>query len=761
MRLPALRGETPAGAKASPDAGHQWRFHRFGGVDQVVFRDAGDLLRLPELDLKLWMALSVPTTGIELDPQTAALVDADGDARIHPQDVIEALRWTCERLHDPERVLRGEDRLPLDAIRDPVVAAGARHVLAGLGRADAADIALADVADRARIFARLRFNGDGVITPGTAGDDTEAADLIQAVVDTVGGVPDRGGSQGLDLARLQAFRDQARAVLEWSARAQDPSNAPLGPAATARAAAAIRAVREKVEDYFARCRLAAFDSRSRDLMNRDTADYRAIAAGLLTADTPAVAEFPLAAVEAGRPLPLLSGCNPAWSRHLRRLSEDAVTPLLGEAGEALSEADWQHLTERIAPYEAYQAQRPAYPVASLGTERLQALLLPATHERVEALLRQDAAMAPESAQIATVEKLLRLARDLRELLTNSVNFADFYGKTNAVFQVGTLYIDGRACSLCVDVIDDARHASMAGLSGLFLVYCDLSRTGGLKRRIAAAITDGDCDNIMVGRNGLFRDRRGALWDATVTRVVSAPISVRQAFWQPYKKLVRMIEDQIAKRAQAADEASTAKLSAGVESVVAAETPPPASGSPAAAPKKIELGTIALIGTAIGGISALVAGFLKALFGLGLWLPVGVVGVILFISGPSMILAAVKLRRRNLAPLLDANGWAINTQARINIPFGGTLTRLASLPPGTVPSLYDPFAEKRRRWPWLLIAAAALALSIAWAAGALDRCLPHRLKRHGSPSDSALSADPPSLSPDGAVSSDPHPTEGAP
>ena len=41
-------------------------------------------------------------------------------------------------------------------------------------------------------------------------------------------------------------------------------------------------------------------------------------------------------------------------------------------------------------------------------------------------------------------------------------------------------------------------------------------------------------------------------NATITKIVSNPISIRQAFWSPYKKLVRLIEEQIAKRAAAAD-----------------------------------------------------------------------------------------------------------------------------------------------------------------------------------------------------------------
>jgi hypothetical protein len=74
------------------------------------------------------------------------------------------------------------------------------------------------------------------------------------------------------------------------------------------------------------------------------------------------------------------------------------------------------------------------------------------------------------------------------------------------------------------------------------------------------------------------------------------------------------------------------------------------------------------------------------------MPLVLAGVVLLISGPSMLLAWFKLRQRNLGPLLDANGWAVNTRARINLPFGASLTGLAQLPPGARRSMIDPFAD---------------------------------------------------------------------
>jgi hypothetical protein len=59
----------------------------------------------------------------------------------------------------------------------------------------------------------------------------------------------------------------------------------------------------------------------------------------------------------------------------------------------------------------------------------------------------------------------------------------------------------------------------------------------------------------------------------------------------------------------------------------------------------------------------------------------------------MVIAYLKLRKRNLAPILDANGWAVNANIIINIHFGNTLTQLAELPRGAKINFNDPFKKK--------------------------------------------------------------------
>ncbi|HVY60936.1 MAG TPA: hypothetical protein VHF22_04750 [Planctomycetota bacterium] len=288
-------------------------------------------------------------------------------------------------------------------------------------------------------------------------------------------------------------------------------------------------------------------------------------------------------------------------------------------------------------------------------------------------------------------------------------------------------MDGRACHLCIRVDDAAKHAALAGLSKVYLAYCDCVRPAtGEKMTIAAAFTDGDSDDLMVGRNGIFYDRAGNEWDATISRVIENPISIRQAFWAPYKRFVRLIEEQAAKRAASADAASGEKLAGAATTVATADqTKPAEAGAPPA--RKIDVGTVAAIGVAVGGIATFLSSILATFFGLGAWMPIGIAGLLLAISGPSMVIAWLKLRQRNLGPMLDASGWAVNGRVKINVPFGAALTEVARLPKGSERSLDDPYAERRRPWKRYVVLIAFIALAALWALGKLDRVLPHAVQ----------------------------------
>ena len=613
---------------------HTFKFFRAGGFDQVRIDTAADLMALKELDQKLWVALSCPVKGIEFDARTLALIDTDNDGHMRAPELLAAIDWAAARLADPGVLAQKLDGVPLAAIRDDETNAPLLAAARGL------------------------LQGD--------------QDLISVYA-----------------ASAAEAEYSARALAAWEAAGGTAR--PLGDATEA-ACAAVTAVKEKLDDFFVRCRLAAFDIRAGDAMNASDDALKSLGNVALTAEHADIAALPLARVDAGAMVPLGagidSGANPAWAARIATLREAAVVPLLGPR-EGLSESDWLALQDQLAPYVAWQAAKPAG--------------LPAEAEGVRDL-----------------ERLARYVRDLMPLANNFVAFRDFYTRQGkATFQIGTLYLDGRSAELCVAVNDAAKHAALAGLSRICLVYCDCVRTGqngGEKQTIAAAFTAGDSDQLMVGRNGVFYDRRGRDWNATITKLVEHPISLRQAFWSPYKRLMRMVGEQLQKIAAskaAAVEGKLGEATVGIGKKVDA----PASAKPAAAPTPFDVGKFAgifaAIGLAVGAIGTAAAAMFTGLLALKWWqIPLALGGLMLLISAPAMVLAWFKLRSRNLGPILDANGWAVNARARINIPFGTSLTQLAQLPEGAERALTDPYAEKER--PWKVYAAIAVVLFVALA-----------------------------------------------
>jgi hypothetical protein len=702
---------------------HSWKFFRSGGLDQVALESGEDLLNLEHLDQKLWVALGCPVKGLELDEATLRLVDTDGDGRIRVPELLAAIKWATPRLKDLGALLAGQDGLPLAAINDAtpegrLLLASAKQILGNLGKPDATVIAVADASNTAQIFATNPLNGDGVIPPG-ASEDPAAQQLIKDIIACLGSTKDRTGEEGVTVEQVDKFFGDLNNYVQWTAQSAVKDIAVLGDA-TAAAVAAVQAVRAKVDDYFARCRLAAFDSRATVALNRAESEYLAIAAKDLKITAEEVAGFPLARIVAGQPLPLLEGTNPAWSAALATLHQAAVVPLLGEHA-IMTEAGWREINLRLGPYETWLGSKAGAAVEKLGLDRMKDILNGQGYETITTLIARDRALEPEFKAISDVDRLAHYHRDFRTLLHNFVNFADFYSPDRlAVFQAGTLYLDSRSTELCISV--DGPNP-LAAMSKIYLAYCSCTRAGGATMTIAACFTQGASDFLFVGRHGIFYDRAGRDWDAVVTSIVDNPIALRQAFWSPYKKFVRFVDEMAAKRAAAADTSASDRLGQAADEAVTAAATAPAAGAapgvPPAPPKKLDIGVVAALGVAVGAIGGALATVSAKLADLHWWqVPLVLLAVMLAISLPAVIIAWLKLRQRTLGPLLDANGWAINGRVKINIPFGTRLTHTAELPPGARRALEDPYedkaAQRRRRLFGVLAVVLVLAAGyIRW------------------------------------------------
>jgi hypothetical protein len=703
---------------------HRWKFSTVGGVRRVKLSSGADLVHLASLDQKLWTALSCPVNGLEIDANTLALIDFDGDGKIRVPEILAAVSWLVSLVKNPDELLQPESSMPLASINDSHpegkrLLATAKIILHNLGCTSENSLSVSQTSDLAAIFAHSRFNGDGLITRQSC-ESPEQEALLGEIMSCIGHRQDLSALPGIGQSELNDFFDAITAYLDWQQQKEDQSATilPFGEH-TETLASQFQQLEAKIDDYFMRCRLAAYDEASTLALNLQTERVAAISHQSLHNALEEIATYPLCKIVADQPLPLDGRLNPAWEA---RIGEWSKLALPGK--KQLSENDWQAFKAKMGPYLHWKAAKKGENVEQLGIDRLKTLQQGQLRAELEALIQADLDLADEAEAVKSVDKLVRLYRDLFRLLQNFVTFYDFYAQTEmAIFQAGTLYIDQRSTTLCMKVNDMNRHNKLVVHSGMYLLYCQCTAKHSNEQMvIVAALTNGDTDNLEVGRNALFYDRLGRDWDATIVRIVENPISIRQAFWAPYRKVSRFIEQQINKFASDQEQKTDASLSKGVSETVDQSVQSSSSeSSKAAAPFDIGkfVGIFAAISLALGALGTALASVIGGFLGLVWWkMPIALAGIMLLISGPSMLLAYLKLRKRNLAPLLDANGWAVNARATVNIQFGKLLTQLAEVPLGSDIDFRDPFARKKRPFlPLILLLGLLLgAFLFAWLWG---------------------------------------------
>ena len=537
---------------------------------------------------------------------------------------------------------------------------------------------------------------------------------------------DRSGEAGVNAAQIEQFYADLKAYSDWCAA---QVAAPYADK-TDVVIAAYQALDAKMKDYFMRSRLAAFSPDSTSALDVQTSRIEAISAENLSAKGDEIAAYPIARITGQEELDLTAAINPAWATQFKVVKEAAIAA----DKKTLTEADWTAIGASFAAYTAWKAAKAGASVEGLGLDKVNDMLKQDKKQALLDIVAQDLALKEEAENIDMVDMFLHLLRDFYRLLRNFIAFNDFYKKEktiSAIFQSGTLIIDQRACRFCMKVENMGAHNASAATSGMFLVYCDCTtKSSPAKLQIVAAVTVGEVGNLIVGKNAVYYDNAGVEWDAVITKIVDNPISVAQAFWNPYRRMATAVENLINKSAAEKDAKmmadATAKINAAPTSLPAAPAAPADGAAPADAAKPAATppfdiakfaGIFAAIGMAVGMIGTALVTLAEGIFALEWWqLVLSFLGILLIISGPSMVMAWMKLRRRNIAPLLNANGWAVNAAAKISIPFGDTLTDVAKYPKM---KLKDPYAKTGMpAWAKVLITLCILAgaAAAAWYFG---------------------------------------------
>lgn len=347
-------------------------------------------------------------------------------------------------------------------------------------------------------------------------------------------------------------------------------------------------------------------------------------------------DMPLVTDAPDKTLPLKANLNPKFLEAVIDFSAKCVTPLIGEKTE-IDRLEWKKIKAAFAPYRAWVASKPVMSASAM-------------------------------AGLEEKEKVLCLKLHLLEFLENFVNMRRLYDVSSlASFQTGTLRIDAKEMNLCFHVDSEAAHSALAEKSKCCVIYLKLTRPADkAERSICAVATAGTIRGLYVGRNGVFYDRDGKDWEAVVTKVVEAEVSLSEAFWSPWRKLGEGIASSVKKFLGEKQAAAQAKLDTGSQSAQA--------GGAALA------SSVAAIGIGVGMMGAAAASLMAAVSGMS-WLQMiaSIFALLLIVSMPSVILTWFKLRQRDIGAILNASGWAINRPMRFTMKTARAFTKCAGDP----------------------------------------------------------------------------------
>ena len=666
-------------------------FRRFGRSYHLKINTSADLQRVVELDEAHWVATSAPISTINCDSTFLNLLDTDNNGRIRCYEVKDGICWLLRVLRDHCGIDQGRKTLTLQAInceaREGQQIYNATFKMLGkLGRSETEQITLDEVRQIRMQVESMPVSEAGVVLP-EAGQDPEIRQFISDVIGTIGGIPHPSAVEGIDQAKLEEFLSQASVFCQWHQQGQIPAEAtktdimPLG--ADTRVAYQILAfVADKIDQYFAQCKLLILEDRFAERMGLTEDEIQN-----LDLDEPAVIADVLKQSRLAKPhgsgvLRFDDQINPYYVKTLEQFRLKVMAPVLGESGNVMTPEQWQQVKSFFGAHEAWVRAKAGAVLESLGVEKLQAYLEERFNKAVGALIAKSSETAIILDNIRLVEKLLLYQTHMIDLANNFVSFPHLYDPNRrAMFEMGSLVMDGRRFNLAVKAFNRVEHRKIAKTSNMYVLYLEVTaKDGSEKCEVVVPVASGGRGNLCLGKRGVFYDIKGKEADARVVNIIENPISLREALVSPFQRLGRLLTgkiESITGEAEKKFDTQAATAMSQASTAAPSSTPAAKSGSTASTG-----GMLLGAGVAVAALGSALAYISNKLAEKPLAILVGVVIAILAVLLPISVVAYLKLRNRELSAILEGSGWAINARMRLTRKQGRFFTERPRYPKGS-------------------------------------------------------------------------------
>ena len=663
----------------------QFQFERFGAAYHLKIADARDLEAVLELDEAHWVATTAPTATLNCDPVFLRLVDTDNDGRLRAEEIKDAIRFLFEHLPDKSGIVPGNTRLDLNAVnRQSEVGRRIYNSATKIRNRLALPEDVVTLAQVRTIKTEVLEGGldeAGIVLPEAA-QDKKVRQIIEDILETVGGKPHPRGGQGVDEVALELFIHQCRQYQDWRNQAV-PKNAsdvseilPLGKA-TDEAYALFSLLENKITQFFLLCSIRQLNPEL--LVRAISAGEGSLAINVLDLSQAQsyLADAPLAAPNDEKAVDIAGNLNPYYRRELQRFVELAVQPLVGRTVRKLDQETWQIIREKLLPHREWCARKPDVAVDQLDPDRMARYADdPWFAGEVRTLIEKSHQTAFVLDNLREVERMILYQAYLLPLVNSFVSFPHLYdADQRALFEMGTLVMDGRHFSLAIKVLDRERHIASSTSSNMFVMYLEVFGNDQEKLyEVAVPVTSGNRGNIRLHKWGIFNDVNGREWHARVVEIIENPVSVGEAMIHPFVRLVQAFMQRLEQVSAKTEAKISGRIAAGRDSAKDGDGKKTKKDDGASAAQ------LAGGGVALAALGSSVAFIAQTFARLNLKIILAtIVVLVLAMIVPAAIATYYKLSKRDLSAILEGSGWGVNARMKLTRKQARTFTYRPNYP----------------------------------------------------------------------------------
>lgn len=629
---------------------------RINTTRHIIIENAEDLLNATAADPALWMTLSAPAQAFALDTVFIRHLSDASDQRIIYDRVMTEIQWLIAIFQDHSLITAQKNTLDGTTL-NPNHPDG-NDIIDTLNEINSGStVELTDIRDHIDKTMQYSVSQTGVITSElTSREDLKT--FIALAVEITGGCPHPNGQIGIDQTLLAQALDTLDHYLNWKQQYQiaidnhDQTLLPCGDE-TLYLYQQFLLIKPKLDQYFNQCTSLRFIQSLEQPIEIDR--LKPIGWQSTESLDAFLKDAPLAYPRVDGILKLNDSLNPHYAQAIIQWINKLTTYHDCFPKNQLSEQDYHQICALFSAFKKWYDNNPSASLDHYAIETLEGLLNPSYQIDLEQLIAQGEITKQRLRKLQLLEKALLYQQLMIPFARNYIGLTEIYSPKPTCFEKGQLIMNGYHFHFAILVPDIAEHKRLSADAQTFLLY--VSVLAPQPYNIVVPVTQGNKSGFIKGKRGVFIDSDDNKYDAIVIDIVTQPINLKEAIIEPFAKFKNIFEKKI-------DDDNLIhqkKLLDAGENITKPNNVMPSRPNINLNPSTLIMGG----GIAIAALSSSLVYIISTIASASYADIIITVAVLLgLLLIPTTIAGVVKLKKRDIRPILEGSSWALNRRMRL-------------------------------------------------------------------------------------------------